>query len=84
MIVFIDGITKDYQGLIPSHRREYKQWINGDANPALDVFEDKPNYYGSDVSSFFSFDERVRSAPIYTAPMPKFEFIRISFWITGL
>lgn len=57
----------------PPSKRDYSQWINGEADPALDVFEDKPNYYGNDVGRFFGFDERCHSASIYTAPLPKYE-----------
>jgi len=52
---------------------KYSQWVYGEADPALDVFQEEPNYYGSDVKDFFGFDSRIHSAPLYTPPLPLFD-----------
>ena len=49
------------------------QWIYGESDPALDVFQEEPNYYGKDVKDYFGFDERVHAAPIYALPLPLFD-----------
>lgn len=49
------------------------QWVYGETNLALDVFQEEPNYYGSDVNDYFSFDDRIHSAPLYGAPLPLFD-----------
>lgn len=54
---------------------KYNQWIYGDTAPAIDVFQDGPDYYGYDVSNYFGFDKRIHSAPLYAAPLPLFDKI---------
>jgi len=52
---------------------ECSQWIYGEADPALDVFQEEPNYYGGDVKDYFGFDHRVHAAPLYAPPLPYFD-----------
>ncbi|HUU41084.1 MAG TPA: uroporphyrinogen decarboxylase family protein [Desulfatiglandales bacterium] len=72
-----DTVTRWYnEGL---HRKnppafiKCSQWIYGEADPALDVFQEEPNYYGEDVKDYFGFDERVHAAPLYAPPLPLFD-----------
>lgn len=57
----------------PPAMMEYIQWVFGNVNIGLDIFDDEQNYYSSDVDNFFKFDERVHYAPVYTAPLPKYD-----------
>ena len=59
----------------PPDMMEYIQWVFGNFNVGLDVFDDKKNYYSIDVNNYFKFDERVHYAPVYAAPLPKYERI---------
>ena len=72
-----DTVTRWYSEGLPKIKPpaliKCSQWVHGEADPALDVFQEEPNYYGEDVKIFFDFDERVHAAPLYAPPMPFFD-----------